>query len=74
MTMSNTITPLDVTIQQMMIEYGEFRDYDDANMIAYYRSLGESEQRAVDNLFTYFCGTTFNQIILSYERINRETE
>ena len=46
-----------------MEEYGDFRDYDDANMIGRFRRMTPEQQDAVNIIFTYLCGTTFDQII-----------
>jgi len=58
---------LDTLIRDAMHQYGDFRDYDDANMIGSYKKMTTEQQLAVDNIFMYFCGMTFYQIISKYE-------
>ncbi len=58
---------LDFTIRAEMQEYSEFKDYDDANMIGIYRKMTITEKNAVDTMFVYLTGRTFNEIALKYE-------
>ncbi len=53
-------------IRETMSEYGDFRDYDDANIISFYNGLQENQKLAIDNVFTYLCGITFGQIVIKY--------
>ena len=58
---------LDTIVKLAMHEYGDFKDYDDANMIGQYRKMTLTEKIAIDIMFSYLCGLTFNEIILKYE-------
>lgn len=66
--MTGVIRPLDLLIRECMNEYGDFKDYDDANMIGVYNKMSQLEKEAVDRVFAYLCGLTFEGIINKYEK------
>jgi len=43
-----------------------FTDYDDANVIGAYNMLSVKEKMAVDRIFSYLCGGSFEQLINKY--------
>lgn len=62
------IVPLNEMIHEMIGEFEDFRDYDDANIIKYYESRSEEAREGIDNIFAYLCGETLGNIIDKYNQ------
>lgn len=66
----NSSMPIYNTIGNILIklirENKDYRDYDDANIIALYQKMDLTEKLAVDNIIVYLSAHTLNQIITLY--------